>query len=104
MQHHIQILDKNASNYVRSLFIDYSSAFNTIQKHIMMGKLLEFNVPVPYCTWILDFLTNRSQYVKTRRETSQLQTINTGAPQGCVLSAVTVLFIMYTSTNNLTLD
>ncbi len=45
--------------------------------------------------WILDFLTNRKQYVKTSSGTSSVITINTGAPQGCVLSAF--LFVIYTN-------
>jgi hypothetical protein len=45
--------------------------------------------------WILDFLTRRRQRVKTVSETSEYISINTGAPQGCVLSAF--LFTMYTN-------
>ena len=45
--------------------------------------------------WILNFLTNRTQYVKTSKGNSSLLTINTGAPQGCVLSAF--LFMVYTN-------
>ena len=44
---------------------------------------------------MLDFLTNRKQYVRTELECSSTITINTGAPQGCVLSAF--LFIIYTN-------
>ena len=50
--------------YVRMLFIDYSSAFNTIIPHTLHKKLLNLCLPPPTCTWILDFLTNRKQDVK----------------------------------------
>ena len=94
--HYIQQhLDRDCRNYVRSLFIDYSSAFNTIQPHIMTDILLQYNVPAAYCLWILDFLTERCQYVKANNRISNKIVINTGAPQGCVLSAV--LFILYTN-------
>ena len=76
-------------------FIDYSSAFNTIQPHIIIDQLHQYNVPAAHCRWILDFLTGRSQYVRTAHELSSDIVINTGAPQGCVLSAV--LFILYTN-------
>ena len=89
-----QHLDKG-SNYARCLFIDYSSAFNTMQPHILLERLKEYNVPARLQLWILDFLTNRQQYVKTRNETSSTIIINTGGPQGCVLSAF--LFIIYTN-------
>ena len=48
-----------------------------------------------YSCYLLDFLTNRQQYVRTQSERSSVITINTGAPQGCVLSAF--LFIVYTN-------
>ena len=94
--HHelLQHLDKG-SNYARCLFIDYSSAFNTMQPHILLDKLKQYDVPARLQLWILDFLTNRKQYVRTSKERSGSLTINTGAPQGCVLSAF--LFIIYTN-------
>ena len=45
--------------------------------------------------WILDFLTNRKQLVRIDDIMSSICSINTGAPQGCVLSPV--LFILYTN-------
>lgn len=44
--------------------------------------------------WIKCFLTNRLQYVKFKDHYSNVMVVNTGAPQGCVLSAV--LFTLYT--------
>ena len=51
-------------NYCRILFVDFSSAFNTIQPHILYSKLVNMNVNKRIIAWILDFLTNRPQYVK----------------------------------------
>ena len=93
-------LDKG-KNYARCLFIDYSSAFNTIQPHILLQTLSKFQVPPRLQLLVLSFLTSRQQYVCTSTETSAYIDTNTGAPQGCVLSAV--LFIIYTDsmkTNN----
>ena len=89
-----QHLDQG-SNYARCLFIDYSSAFNTMQPHVLIDKLDVYNVPARLQLFVLDFLTNRKQYVKTSSECSSITCINTGAPQGCVLSAF--LFIVYTN-------
>jgi hypothetical protein len=54
-------LDKK-NNYVRVLFIDYSSAFNTIvpSKLINMLRTLELNTSL--CKWILDFLTGHPRW------------------------------------------
>ena len=85
--------------YVRTLFIDFSSAFNTIQPHILFPKLTELNVPNNLCLWILDFLTQRPQFVSLKLkngcfQSSELVT-NTGAPQGTVLAPI--LFSIYTN-------
>ena len=93
--HYITQHLEGCSKYARSLFIDYSSAFNTMQPHILIQRLKEYNVPPRLQLLVLDFLTNRQQYVRTESEFSSTITINTGAPQGCVLSAF--LFIIYTN-------
>jgi len=85
--------------YVRTLFVDFSSAFNTIQPHILFPKLTELNVPNSLCLWILDFLTQRPQFVSLKLkhgcfQSSELVT-NTGAPQGTVLAPI--LFSIYTN-------
>ena len=46
-------------NYVRMLFADFSSAFNTIIPHRLIVKLKDLDFPDSIFLWILDFLTNR---------------------------------------------
>lgn len=82
-------------NYVKILFVDFSSAFNTIQPHIMMQKLINMNVNPCIILWINEFLTNRWQYVRFLSTKSDSLVTNTGAPQGCILSPL--LFTLYTS-------
>ena len=84
-----------AKTYSRVLFIDFSSAFNTIKPHVMLQKLSEMNVNGHLIKWIFSYLTERPQYVKIHNVTSNLLFTNTGAPQGCVLSPM--LFTLYTS-------
>lgn len=84
-----------AKHFVKVLFVDFSSAFNTIQPHILMHKLNMMNVNSRLILWIHDFLTNRIQYVRLNNYNSNTIIIDTGAPQGCVLSPI--LFTLYTS-------
>ncbi len=77
---------ENKNTYVRMLFVDYSSAFNTIVPATLVAKLQTLGLNGSLCSWILDFLTGRSQVVRMGNNTSSPLTLNTGAPQGCVLS------------------
>ncbi len=85
---------ENKDTYVRMLFVDYSSAFNTIVPATLVAKLQTLGLNRSLCNWILDFLTGRSQVVRMGNNTSSPLILNTGAPQGCVLSPL--LYSLYT--------
>ncbi len=76
------------------LFIDFSSAFNTIIPQQLINKLNLLGLNNSLCNWILDFLTGRPQSVRVGHNTSSTTTLSTGAPQGCVLSPL--LFTLLT--------
>ncbi len=76
------------------LFIDFSSAFNTIIPQQLTHKLVQLGLNTSLCNWLLDFLTGRPQAVRVGINTSSTITLNTGAPQGCVLSPI--LFTLLT--------
>ncbi|XP_026106263.1 uncharacterized protein LOC113078162 [Carassius auratus] len=52
-------IDSSNGNYVRLLFIDYSSAFNTVVPIKLASKLMDLGLNSSLCDWILDFLTGR---------------------------------------------
>ena len=79
-------LDKR-NTYVRMLFIDDSSGFNTIVPSNFINKLRTLGLNTSLCNWILDFLTSRPQVVRVGNNTSATPIFNTGATQGCVLSS-----------------
>lgn len=78
-------LDNNNS-YVSMLFIDFSSAFNTIIPSKLVSKLCDLGINTSLCNWIQHFLTNRPQSVKLDGHISSTLNLNTGVPQGCVPS------------------
>nr|AAA83743.1 orf1 [Batrachocottus baicalensis] len=90
----LQHLD-SPRTYARVLFVDFSTAFNTIIPAVLQPKLSQLTVPAPTCHWITNFLTDRTQQVRLGKITSSTRTISTGAPQGCVLSPL--LFSLYTN-------
>ncbi len=81
--------------YVRILFVDFSSTFNTIIPDTLQNKLTQLSVPTSICQWITSFQTDRQQLVRLGKYSSSTRTISTGAPQGCVPSPL--LLSLYTN-------
>lgn len=81
--------------YAWILFINFNSAFNTMQIHILLQWLLDLGVNGDLVHWVKDFLTDRPQRVCVRGTVSEEIVLNTGAPQGSVLSPL--LFSVYTN-------
>ena len=55
----------NKDTYVRLLFIDNSSAFNTIIPTKLISKLRGLGLGTSLCNWILNFLTHRPRSSST---------------------------------------
>lgn len=80
---------------VRITFFDFSSAFNTIQPSLLQSKMENAGVHHGMVNWIIDYLSNRPQYVRMQDCVSQVVRCSTGVPQGTVLAPF--LFTFYTS-------
>ncbi|XP_062848890.1 signal peptide peptidase-like 2 [Trichomycterus rosablanca] len=76
----------NSNTYARMLFVDFSSAFNTVIPSKLVTKLGDLGINTFLCHWIMDFLTDRPQHVRSGHTYSITISLNTGVPQGCVLS------------------
>ena len=89
-------LDGGRGNYVMMLFIDYSSAFNTIVPLRLIVKMRSLGINTQMCNWVLSFLTDRPQVVRVGGGvTSGSLTLNIGYPKGCVLSPLLYNIITY---------
>lgn len=85
---------QHPNTYVRMLFVDFSSAFNTVFPDMLALKLHNLGLSASLCSWISDFLTSRPQMVRIGELTSAPLILSTGTPQGCVLSPT--LFTLFT--------
>ena len=81
-------LDKR-NTYVRMLFIDY-----TIVPSKLITKVRILGINASLCNWILDFLMACPQVLMVGSNTCATLILNTGAPQGCVLSPL--LYSLFT--------
>ena len=86
-------IDQNPSYYARCLFLDFSSAFDTINTSMLMPKLTHLDINVS--NWIASFLSNRTQRTLVNSKLSNPVVKNTGTPQGSVISPT--LFTIYTN-------
>lgn len=51
-------------SHVSLVFVDFSSAFNTVLPHLMGCKLLQMDANLHLILWVLSFLTGRDQRVR----------------------------------------
>ena len=74
--------------YACVLFVDFSSAFNTIVPKILCDKLFGMGVPKYLLSFISHFLTDRQQFVQINKNQSSVLSCDIGCPQGFVLSPI----------------
>uniref|UniRef100_A0A8C9SXC6 Reverse transcriptase domain-containing protein n=1 Tax=Scleropages formosus TaxID=113540 RepID=A0A8C9SXC6_SCLFO len=84
----------NKNWYARLLFVDYSSGLNAVIPTELIHKLVGLGLSDRLCNRILDFLTDRPQFVRIGRNISSPLTLNNGTSQGRVLSPV--LYSLFT--------
>ena len=67
------------------VLLDYSKAFDTINHRILCAKLKALGFTFEAVSWVLGYLTDRKQKVKTNSDESGWEHIQYGVPQGSVL-------------------
>ena len=68
------------------VLFDFRKAFDLIDHHILAQKLLTYNLPKSITSWILNFLTDRTQRVKLSYDCfSEWGSVPAGVPQGTKL-------------------
>ena len=75
--------------------LDMSKAFDTINIHTIIRKLLQTNISRTIIKFIANYIKGRKTYTTYRNHTSRQRQFKTGAPQSSVLSST--LFNIYTT-------
>ena len=92
------LMDKLAKSmengdYVVGVFLDFSKAFDMVDHKILLSKLYHYGIRDVALKWFQSYLENRQQYVTYNGETSNMQKIQCGVPQGSILGPL--LFLIY---------
>jgi len=83
------------NKYVRCIFFDFSKAFDTVNHPILFSKLKLLPLPPTIMTWIVNFLSGRTQAISHDGSISTLLPITRSIVQGSGLGPA--LYITYKS-------
>ena len=80
---------KKSSKSTILVSLDLSSAFDTIDHHLLLERLRTmFGVTGSALNWLRSYLTDRTQLVKQGDDLSAPMLLQTGVPQGSVLGPI----------------
>lgn len=75
------------------IFLDLSKAFDSVIHSKLICKIRSYGIKGRILNWIIDFLKNRTFCVNVNDSLSPMAKVETGTPQGSVLSPL--LFLLY---------
>jgi hypothetical protein len=81
------------NNTVSVLLLDIRGAFDHISRNQLLKICQKLALPVPLCSWISSFLSDRTLQLTFNGKTEEEAPLNTGAPQGSPISPI--LFLLY---------
>ena len=81
---HLFKASDSSNDFITVLFVYSNKAFILTDHNILLRKFLQFEIPRHALVWYLDFINNRSQFVRIGDSVSNVLTTNAGIPQGII--------------------
>ena len=89
----LEALNKPVPEYSLGIFLDLKKAFDTVNFDILLSKLDHYGFRGVSNLWFKNYLTSRKQYVCINGESSSVNQLFCGVPQGSVLGPL--LFLIF---------
>ncbi|CAH8830126.1 unnamed protein product [Trichobilharzia szidati] len=98
--HHniVSCLDKGAK-FVRTAFLDYTAAFDSVPRTLSSGKMISAQTE-SWATRCLSYFKDRKQHTVLAGKRSTSQLTESGVPQGAVLSPFLFYFFFHDLPNS----
>ena len=89
MQHYCDVFDALQED-VRfdTVYLDFAKAFDKVNHHILIKKLMKHKIKGKLISWIRNFLCNRKYCVVANGTMSEKHDVLSGVPQGTVLASL----------------
>ena len=80
-------------HYCLGAFLDLSKAFDSLDRDILLRKLVVYGIIGNELKWFKSYFSDRQQYVVYNNKSSSRLPVNYGAPQGSIIGPL--LFLIY---------
>ena len=83
----------NNKQYLMSVYLDFSKAFDTVNRDILLITLHHDGIRGVVADWFATYLCNRKQYTAIKNSTSDTSILSRGVLHGTILEPVP--FLLY---------
>ena len=83
------------NKFMSLMSVDQSSAFDCVDKPMLLDKLEKYNIGSDMRQWIDSYLSDRIQYVQIGTGQSRMAPVNCGVPQGSMIGPL--LYVLLTN-------
>ena len=86
---------------IDTIYLDFAKAFDKVNHHILIRKILKHKIKGKLIEWIKNFLYNRKYCVVANGAMSDKHNVISGVPQGTVLASLFFIIMIVDIDNNL---
>ena len=100
LKHYNEVIESLEAGQTHDvIYLDFSKAFDTVDRYILSRHMLNAGISSKAATWIFRFLNNRTQQVISDNSISSPAPVRSGVPQGTVLGPQLFLLMINSLTD-----